>query len=255
MNFSAAIPPEPCDAFALLVQADHDGELDAAAAAALVAHVSACPGCAALRDRLGAQSRALRDALPRHVASPALRAALAAKLSAPATGLPPGPRRRRPAMLAFGGFGTGAAVAATFLLLLRAPAPDPGLLASHLRALQPGHLMDVVSTDRHTVKPWFDGRIGFAPPVQDFAGAGYPLLGARLDYLGPRQVAVLVYGHAKHVIDLYVWPARGTAAPRTTQIDGYRVAAWTQDGFAHRAITDADPPVLASFVALWHPAR
>lgn len=243
-----------CTEYTLLIQADLDGELDAAASAALAAHVATCPGCAALRERMAAQARALREELPRHAAPASLRAAVAAM--APAATVPPPSGFRRRGFLAGGGFVVGAAVAASVLLLLpvmRAGAPDDAslLMASHLRALEPGHLMDVVSTDQHTVKPWFDGRIAFSPPVADFAGEGFPLRGGRLDYLGTRQVAVLVYGHAKHVIDVYVWPEAGESAPRTVLDHGYRIASWTQGGFRFQAVTDADAATLQAFVGLW----
>lgn len=247
-----------CAEYTLLIQADLDGELDAAAAAALAAHVETCPGCGALRERMAAQTRALREALPRHAAPDALRAAITAMAAPPAAAVPPAPGGfRRRSVFAGGGFVAGAVIAASVMLLvpplLRPPAPGDAalLLASHLRALEPGHLMDVISTDQHTVKPWFDGRIAFSPPVADFAREGFPLLGGRLDYLGTRQVAVLVYGHAKHVIDVYVWPARGEAAPATVLDDGYRIASWTRGGFRFQAVTDADAGALDAFVGLW----
>jgi anti-sigma factor RsiW len=247
-----------CAEYMLLIQADLDRELDAAASAALAAHVVDCRGCAALRDRLATQSRALRGELPRHAAPDSLRAALTAMAAAPQSVAPPPPSGfRRPSLFAGGGFVAGAAIAACLMLLVlpgvrpAAPGDAALLLSSHLRALEPGHLMDVVSTDQHTVKPWFDGRVAFSPPVDDFAKDGFPLLGGRLDYLGTRQVAVLVYGHAKHVIDVYVWPQPGEVAPGTVLDDGYRIASWTGDGFRFQAVTDADAAALDAFVALW----
>jgi anti-sigma factor RsiW len=246
-----------CAEYSLLIQADLDGELDAAASAALAAHVQDCRGCAGLRDRLAAQSRALRGEVPRHAAPDALRAPLTAMAAPRSTAPPPPTGFRRRSLFAGGGFVAGAAIAACLMLLvlpgLRPAAPGDAalLLSSHLRALEPGHLMDVVSTDQHTVKPWFDGRIAFSPPVDDFAKQGFPLLGGRLDYLGTRQVAVLVYGHGKHVIDVYVRPQPGEVAPGTVLADGYRIASWTGGGFRFQAVTDADAAALDAFVALW----
>ncbi len=95
------------------------------------------------------------------------------------------------------------------------------------------------------------GRLAFSPPVADFARQGFPLLGGRLDYVGTRQVAVLVYGHVKHIIDVFVWPARGDAAPRTVFDHGYRIVSWTQAGFRFHAVSDVDPAALRAFVGLW----
>jgi anti-sigma factor RsiW len=156
------------------------------------------------------------------------------------------------------GFGLGAACAAALALLV-VPSERGGLteqiVASHIRALQPGHLEDVVSTDQHTVKPWFDGRLDFAPPVRDFAAEGFPLKGGRLDYLDNRPVAALVYQRDKHVIDVYVWPAgSGLHLASDTAIQGYNVAHWTADGMNFWAVSDVERAQLADFAALWRKA-
>ena len=110
------------------------------------------------------------------------------------------------------------------------------------------HLMDVVSTDQHTVKPWFDGKLDFAPPVKDFAADGYPLAGGRLDYLENRKVAVLIYHRALHVINVYVFPAQdnGSSTARVQTIQGYNVVSWAKNGFEFRAVSDLNTAELAS---------
>ncbi|MBS1840379.1 MAG: anti-sigma factor [Acidobacteria bacterium] len=127
---------------------------------------------------------------------------------------------------------------------------DSGLSASafaseivdaHIRALQPGHLTDVASTDQHTVKPWFDGRIAFAPPVKDFAEEGFPLIGGRLDVLQGENVAALVYGRRKHFINVFVWPERaGEAEQYTGSKNGYNWISWKQGELRLCAVSDTN---------------
>jgi anti-sigma factor RsiW len=105
------------------------------------------------------------------------------------------------------------------------------------------HLNDVASTDQHTVKPWFEGKLDFAPAVTDLADAGYALMGGRLDYLDGRPVAALTYRHRLHVVNLFEWPAAGRAdaAPKTFAQKGYAIARWRRGGLEYWAISDIAP--------------
>ena len=242
----------------LLVQAEFDGELGAAEAAALEAHRAGCPICQAAQEEL-VRARLLLRGEPYEVTPDDVRARVMARLRQ-AEPRPPPARRARwswnwlrgPSI----GFGLGAACAAAISLLVLVPGRNDlvdAVVADHIRALQPGHLEDVVSTDQHTVKPWFDGRIDFAPPVRDFAAEGFPLKGGRLDYLDNRPVAALVYQRDKHIIDLYVWPER-SATPRLpgdTSVQGYNVVHWTADGMNFWAVSDVEHGQLDDFAALW----
>jgi anti-sigma factor RsiW len=124
------------------------------------------------------------------------------------------------------------------------------VLASHIRSLMANHLTDVTSTDQHTVKPWFDGKLDFIPPVVDLAGQGFPLLGGRLDYLENAPVSALVYGSDKHFINVFIWPSTESAqesSPVTT-IQGYHLIHWIQDQMNYWAISDVEASKLTTFV-------
>lgn len=247
----------------LLIQAEIDGELDAARAAVLATHFADCSDCAAARTRLAALSADLRRTVPYHTAPASLRAALerqigAARSPAPSAGFRPGwwqvvvARWRELAA-----FGTGAAIAAAAALAILAPGGTDlaeSVVSSHIRALQPGHLMDVASTDQHTVKPWFAGRADFSPPVKDLAAHGFPLVGGRLDYVDGHLAAALVYFRAKHPIDLLIWPADADRSPTHGARSGYNYIRWAQDGMVFWAISDLNAKELADFVRLWRAA-
>lgn len=229
----------------LLVQADVDGELSPAEAARVAAHVEGCATCAGLQaDLLALQSR-LRGAT-RHPAPALLRQAIRLQ-----TASRPAPwmsyKRGR-----LGAWAAGLAFAASIILVIlpRGDALRDGVVTLHLRALQPGHLLDVESTDQHTVKPWFDGRIDFAPPVRDFAAEGFPLAGGRLDVLDGRPVAVLVYRRRQHLIDVVIEPG-GAPADTEAQVKGYNVVRWSRGGMAFWAVSDLNRPELAAFARLW----
>ncbi|GAB7525271.1 anti-sigma factor family protein [Paraburkholderia sp. 2C] len=137
----------------------------------------------------------------------------------------------------------------------RAAAPSglvDELVSSHVRAQISGRDIDVISSDQHTVKPWFNGRIDYAPPVVDLASSGFPLAGGRLDYVGHRRVAVLTYTHRKHVIDVYVFPDNDPAAGKpgpSLSSDGYAVARWRDAGMMWWAVTDASSESLTQLEA------
>ena len=119
------------------------------------------------------------------------------------------------------------------------------IVDAHLRSLQPGHLVDVVSTDQHTVKPWFDGKVDFAPPVRDFASDGFPLQGGRLDVVKGHQVAVLVYGRRKHVVNVFIWPTTDPdMSPQSGSQLGYNWIDWRKGGMEMCAVSDVSAPDL-----------
>jgi len=128
-----------------------------------------------------------------------------------------------------------------------------GVVSSHIRSLMASHLVDVLSSDQHTVKPWFDGKLDFSPPVVDLAGQGFPLVGGRLDYLDNRAVAALVYRHNKHIINLFIWPSaanNSNGAMNSMTLQGYHVLSWTQSGMTYWAVSDLAPNELQQFIRL-----
>jgi len=235
----------------LLVQAEFDGELDAAEAARAMHHRASCASCRAAYAEFEATRGLLHNEGLYHRAPESLRRAIVAGLGAKT------PQRRRAPTTWWrdsASFGLGAALAASLAFLVIAPAQSDLLdqvVAGHVRALQPGHLEDVVSTDQHTVKPWFDGRLDFAPPVKDLAAKSFPLLGGRLDYLDGRPVAALAYGRDKHIIDLFIWPDSENLTPSSAARNGYNVVHWSSGGMNFWAVSDLEPGQLRDFVQLW----
>ena len=230
-----------------------DGELDSMASVALETHLRSCPGCRAALDRLEATRALLADHDLRYLAPPGLHDKIAAILpderAAPAR-----VQSRTAAPAAWLGGGVIGALAASIALFLALPQLSEGgledeLVAAQVRSLQAAHLTDIPTSDRHVVKPWFNGRIDFSPPVVELAPQGFPLVGGRLDYIGGRDVAAIVYRRRLHTINLFVRPAPSLASPvsATVRHQSYNLVRWVSGGLEFWAVSDVDAADLALF--------
>lgn len=222
-----------------------DGELDAANAAATEAHLVSCRDCRDEFARLQGLRAAISESGARYRAPDRLRASIEEAIASPQ------PARRKPALPSWlaPGF-TGALAASLAMLLLFPPAAQPklddDLIAGHVRSLQVEHLTDVRTSNEHLVRPWFNGKIDFAPPVPELSAAGFPLVGGRLDYVDGRTVPALVYRRRLHTINLFVWPAPASA-DRRIEKDGYSLDEWSRGGLRYSAVSDVGPADLEQF--------
>jgi anti-sigma factor RsiW len=231
-----------------------DGELDRATGREFEAHLDGCAECRATLIELDALRRSLRKDAPRYSAPEALRARIQEEVATPVARRP---SRMQLPSLALAASWVIAFIAGGTTLAAWNHASTSGqeqsqltrdLFASHWRALAAVSPIDVVSTDQHTVKPWFAGKIATAPVVQDFAAQGYALIGGRIDYAGTERVPVLVYRHGKHVIDVFVLPP--TASPRSNepvQLQGYVLEGATLGGQPAAIVSDMDQAELTRF--------
>lgn len=233
----------------LRLQAAFDGELDAVAAAAVERHAASCPECRALREHLERTRAQLRRDLDYGQAAPELRARIMETIAAEAgreARAAARPRSRRGPLAFWLGAATGVAGAAlaaavTWFLVLpvRASALPDELIGAHLASLAPARLTAVISTDRHTVKPWFAGHADVSPVVADFAPQGYTLIGGRADEIGQQRAAVVVYRHGAHVINVFALIPRGQSLPAATTRRGYHIACWRAADLAYCMVSDA----------------
>jgi anti-sigma factor RsiW len=248
----------------LKTQAFIDGELSGSEAESAEQHVAGCAECQAFCQEAAALSDVIRSYAPRYAAPDHLKLRVREAIAKASVGAP-APRQswqgrlRRAARDArsrvfLGGFmgGVGASGLAAALMVLAVLPPTPDALTdrvvqAHTKALMSGALIQVVSSDHHTVKPWFAGRIDISPPVHDFAAEGFRLAGGRIDQVAGRPAAVIVYAHGLHKIDLFVWADRGGRLPGAATRRGYNVLGWKHDDLDFAAVSDMQASELTTF--------
>jgi len=250
-----------CDDARLLMHGHLDGELDLADDLEVQRHIDECPRCASEYAALRAMRTRLKDEAFRFEAPAALKEKIRRAFPASTPARSNGYQSRRGSWVQRTvGFAVPMAIGAMLALIIAprtiAPALNQRLanevVDSHVRSLMATHLMDVASTDQHTVKPWFNGKLDFSPPVNDFVKDGFPLVGGRLDYIEGRPVAALVYQHGKHVINVFMWPTTGTAtsAERIETEHGYNVEQMTVAGMNCWVVSDLNQLELDKFAEL-----
>jgi len=248
-----------CQTTQELIHPYADGELDLARSLEVEQHMDECQVCASVYRNQIALRSAFKNSSLYHSAPAGLEKRIRSSL-----------RREAKSEAGRRSFGwrwlpAGAALAFVLLMTFVVWRAVPGLrpsgdellaqeiVSNHVRSLQlEGHRTDVISSDQHTVKPWFDGKLDFAPPVKDFSGQGFPLIGGRLEYLNNRAVAALVYQRQKHYINLYIWPAAESSAASevATKRQGYNLLHWTNSGMNYWAVSDLNGVELHEFARL-----
>jgi anti-sigma factor RsiW len=238
-----------------LLDAYMDGELGVERSLEFERHLETCPSCTANLASRRALGSALRDKFEYHTAPLALHRAVRDELARAAASSDGAPitRRALPAWTRLAAsfvLVAGLSSALTYYVTPRSSDAIPDeVFASYVRGAQSeNRLIDVVSSDEHTVKPWLDAKLDFAPPVKDLSGDGFPLMGGRVDYIGGRAVAALVYHYRKHVITLFIWPSNGEVKPIETSVHrGDNLAQWSDGAMTYWAISDVAAPEFMEF--------
>jgi anti-sigma factor RsiW len=239
-----------CEEAEILLHALMDGELDAGHAREVEEHIAGCPACAAQLAAYREMSQAIATAKMKYTAPLALRRRIEAALPPPQTRAP----SRRAVLRGFAFGSAVSAIAATGLVAIvlredELQRVQSEIVSAHLRSLQAGHLTDVISTDQHTVKPWFNGKLDVSPPVIDLTAQGFTLIGGRLDYVDARAIGAVVYKRRAHVINLFVAQTSNTErrAAKIETLQGFNIRCWRDRGLNFWAVSDLAADELAEF--------
>ena len=251
-----------CKQLRLYMHGHLDCEVDPVTAAGIEAHVQTCASCAHAYAAQTALQSAVKAQAAYYPAPAALAARIRAQISATSV---PAARKNAPR---WQWFPMAAAIAATAVITwTTAMQMDFGarderiaeqVIAGHARSVLTNHLVEVTSSDQHTVKPWLSSKLDFSPPATDLTTAGFPLVGARLDYVDNRPVAALVYRHRQHVINLFIWPdakAGTTTALRSSSKQGFNLLHWGNAGMTFWAISDLNPADIKTFAETYASAK
>jgi mycothiol system anti-sigma-R factor len=246
-----------CDEVEVLLHALLDGELDAGHARDVEAHIAGCPRCARQLAAYREMQAVIARTDLRYKAPEGLRQRIQQALPKRAASVPD--RRTLLKGFAFGSVLSGALAASLVMVVLRDDRDQRivgEVVSAHLRSLQAEHLTDVQSTDQHTVKPWFNGRLDIAPPVVELTAQGFTLIGGRLDYIDTRPVGALVYKRRGHVINLFVVQssAADRFAPKAEKVQGFNIRRWSSGGLEFWAVSDLNGEELQEFEAKFESA-
>jgi anti-sigma factor RsiW len=242
------------DEAARLLGPYRDGELELATCLKLEEHLAGCLSCQKKMEGEQELVELIQAEVPRFKASPFLKTRIQANIreqkSSPA---------KTPSWNPIALIWTSSSVTIAALVILaialswtqRIPGLDEEAIANHVRSLQVNHLMDVASTDQHTVKPWFAGKLDYSPQVVDLTASGYPLIGGRLDVLDHRNVAAIIYQRRKHFINLFIWPSDTESLNgRLYNQNGYHALGWTKSGMNYLAVSELGEGELRDFVKM-----